>query len=185
MSKWKNKIRRKRTKKKDIEEHTVSDNSGRLPLLADAAPKNEVAIDFNSTFTYTGAKQLHAVATRVKQRLANFAVIVKRDCPRSLRRLMSLMHHSVLHLGRILSRERFLSKELSGRVVELDEVIEPSLQPCVARRGKFTCAVVVGHVWFMTNFATTNLRQSVTATKSVANKMDTTSVARFGKKLSV
>ena len=29
--------------------------------------------------------------------------------------------------------ERFLSKELSGRVVELDEVIEPSLQP-VCRR---------------------------------------------------
>ena len=29
--------------------------------------------------------------------------------------------------------ERFLSKELSGRVVELDEVIEPSLQPVCSR----------------------------------------------------
>ena len=29
--------------------------------------------------------------------------------------------------------ERFLSKELSGRVVELDEVIEPSLQPVFNR----------------------------------------------------
>ena len=29
--------------------------------------------------------------------------------------------------------ERFLSKELSGRVVELDEVIEPSLQPVFGR----------------------------------------------------
>ena len=29
--------------------------------------------------------------------------------------------------------ERFLSKELSGRVVELDEVIEPSLQPVCGR----------------------------------------------------
>ena len=31
--------------------------------------------------------------------------------------------------------ERFLSKELSGRVVELDEVSEPSLQP-VCRRAQ-------------------------------------------------
>ena len=30
-------------------------------------------------------------------------------------------------------KERFLSKELSGRVVELDEVIEPSLQPVCSR----------------------------------------------------
>ena len=37
----------------------------------------------------------------------------------------------------------------------------------------------------MTNFVTINLRQSVAATKSVANKMSTTSVARFGKKLSL
>ena len=29
--------------------------------------------------------------------------------------------------------EKFLSKELSGRVVELDEVIEPSLQPVCSR----------------------------------------------------
>ena len=29
--------------------------------------------------------------------------------------------------------ERFLSKELSGRVVELDKVIEPSLQPVCSR----------------------------------------------------
>ena len=29
--------------------------------------------------------------------------------------------------------ERFLSKELSGRVIELDEVIEPSLQPVCSR----------------------------------------------------
>ena len=29
--------------------------------------------------------------------------------------------------------ERFLSKELSGRVVELDEVIEPSLRPVWSR----------------------------------------------------
>ena len=29
--------------------------------------------------------------------------------------------------------ESFLSKELSGRVVELDEVIEPSLQPVCSR----------------------------------------------------
>ncbi len=29
--------------------------------------------------------------------------------------------------------ERFLSKELSGRVVELDEVSEPSLQPVCSR----------------------------------------------------
>ena len=29
--------------------------------------------------------------------------------------------------------ERFLSKELSGRVVELDEVIEPSLRPVCSR----------------------------------------------------
>ena len=29
--------------------------------------------------------------------------------------------------------EKFLSKELSGRVVELDEVIEPSLQPMCSR----------------------------------------------------
>ena len=29
--------------------------------------------------------------------------------------------------------KRFLSKELSGRVVELDEVIEPSLQPVRSR----------------------------------------------------
>lgn len=29
--------------------------------------------------------------------------------------------------------ERFLSKELSGRVVEIDEVIEPSLQPVCSR----------------------------------------------------
>ena len=29
--------------------------------------------------------------------------------------------------------ERFLSKELSGRVVEHDEVIEPSLQPVCSR----------------------------------------------------
>ena len=29
--------------------------------------------------------------------------------------------------------ERFLSKELSGRVVELDQVIEPSLQPVCSR----------------------------------------------------
>lgn len=29
--------------------------------------------------------------------------------------------------------ERFLSKELSGRVVELDEVTEPSLQPVCSR----------------------------------------------------
>ena len=29
--------------------------------------------------------------------------------------------------------ERFLSKELSGRVVELNEVIEPSLQPVCSR----------------------------------------------------
>ena len=29
--------------------------------------------------------------------------------------------------------DRFLSKELSGRVVELDEVIEPSLQPVCSR----------------------------------------------------
>ena len=29
--------------------------------------------------------------------------------------------------------ERFLSKELNGRVVELDEVIEPSLQPVCSR----------------------------------------------------
>ena len=29
--------------------------------------------------------------------------------------------------------ERFLSKELSGRVVEPDEVIEPSLQPVCSR----------------------------------------------------
>ena len=29
--------------------------------------------------------------------------------------------------------ERFLSKELSGRVVELDEVIEPTLQPVCSR----------------------------------------------------
>ena len=37
----------------------------------------------------------------------------------------------------------------------------------------------------MTNFAITKLRQSVSATKNVANKMGTTSVARFGKKLSL
>ncbi|KAI4995951.1 hypothetical protein ZWY2020_040453 [Hordeum vulgare] len=43
----------------------------------------------------------------------------------------------------------------------------------------------IGSVWFMTNFATTNLRQIVAAIKSVANKMNTTSVARFGKKISV
>ena len=30
-------------------------------------------------------------------------------------------------------KERFLSKELSGRVVELDEVSEPSLQPVCSR----------------------------------------------------
>ena len=43
------------------------------------------------------------------------------------------------------------------------------------------------HGWtsFMTNFAITKLRQSVSATKNVANKMATTSVARFGKKLSL
>ena len=29
--------------------------------------------------------------------------------------------------------ERFLSKELSGRVVELDDLIEPSLQPVCSR----------------------------------------------------
>ncbi len=29
--------------------------------------------------------------------------------------------------------ERFLSKELSGRVVELDEVIEPSIRPVCSR----------------------------------------------------
>ena len=29
--------------------------------------------------------------------------------------------------------ERFLSKEMSGRVVELDEVIEPSLRPVCSR----------------------------------------------------
>ena len=29
--------------------------------------------------------------------------------------------------------ERFLSKELSGRVVELDEVIEPSLRPVCSK----------------------------------------------------
>ena len=29
--------------------------------------------------------------------------------------------------------ERFLSKELSGRVVELDDVIEPSLRPVCSR----------------------------------------------------
>ena len=29
--------------------------------------------------------------------------------------------------------ERFLSKELSGRVIELDEVIEPSLRPVCSR----------------------------------------------------
>ena len=30
-------------------------------------------------------------------------------------------------------KERFLLKELSGRVVELDEVVEPSLQPVCSR----------------------------------------------------
>ena len=44
---------------------------------------------------------------------------------------------------------------------------------------------MVESVWFMTNFATTKLRQSVSATKNMANKMATTSVARFGKKLSL
>lgn len=39
--------RNKRKKKKDREEHTVFDNSSRLLLLADAAPKNEVAIDLS------------------------------------------------------------------------------------------------------------------------------------------
>ena len=43
----------------------------------------------------------------------------------------------------------------------------------------------LGSVWFMANFATTKLRQSVSATKNVANKMATTSVARFGKKVSL
>ena len=35
--------------------------------------------------------------------------------------------------NRSFLEERFLSKELSGRVVELDEVIEPSLQPVCSR----------------------------------------------------
>ena len=35
--------------------------------------------------------------------------------------------------NRSFLEERFLSKELSWRVVELDEVIEPSLQPVCSR----------------------------------------------------
>ena len=35
--------------------------------------------------------------------------------------------------NRSFLEERFLSKELSGRVVELDEVIEPSFQPVCSR----------------------------------------------------
>ena len=35
--------------------------------------------------------------------------------------------------NRSFLEERFLSKELSGRVVELDEVIKPSLQPVCSR----------------------------------------------------